>query len=311
MADMAPARETRLDTPERLPGGVNPASNGSGGPSGANGKVPHAVEGNGRHRAAPTSVGFEPEMLLPQACWYLVAKDGLDRVAAFVLLVVCSPLILLAMALVKITSRGPALYCQTRVGRSGKLFTIYKIRSMVVESESLTGACWSTPGDRRVTALGRWLRCSHIDELPQLWNVLRGDMSLVGPRPERPEFVPMLEQTIPYYGDRLLVRPGITGFAQVQLPPDTDLDSVRSKIAYDLHYIQAVGFWFDQRICWATAFKMVGTPFPLLRRLFGFPAQETVEQCYRRLAEEALRKKHALSNGAARADSVNPVPLLH
>jgi lipopolysaccharide/colanic/teichoic acid biosynthesis glycosyltransferase len=213
--------------------------------------------------AVPASVGAGPEILV---------KDVLDRVFAFVMLLVTSPLILMAMALVKLTSRGPALYSQTRVGRHGRLFTIYKIRSMIVESESLTGACWSMPGDQRVTPVGRWLRKSHIDELPQLWNVLMGHMSLVGPRPERPEFVPALEQAIPRYRDRLLVRPGITGFAQVQLPPDTGLDSVRTKLAYDLHYVQSIGFWFDVRICWATALKMAGASFGLLARPFRFPA---------------------------------------
>ncbi|MCI0685070.1 MAG: sugar transferase [Gemmataceae bacterium] len=264
-----------------------------------------AVNGVRKHLSVPAAVGSEPDVLLPHGSWYRFVKDGLDRVVAFLMLLVTSPLILAAMALVKLTSRGPALYSQARVGRHGRLFTIYKIRSMVVESESLTGACWSLPGDKRITRVGRWLRRAHIDELPQLWNVLLGDMSLVGPRPERPEFVPALEQAIPNYRDRLLVRPGITGFAQVQLPPDTGIDSVRTKLAYDLHYVQAVSFWFDVRICWATAFKMAGASFRFLARLFRFPGRAAIEGRYHGLAAHAQRTK-AHTNGTR---LVNPLPV--
>jgi len=263
----------------------------------------HPSTVNGRLLSGPALVGADPEFLLPHGSGYLLAKDVLDRLFAFLMLLVTSPLILMAMALVKLTSRGPALYSQTRVGRHGRLFTLYKIRSMIVESESLTGACWSMPGDQRVTRVGNWLRQSHIDELPQLWNVLMGHMSLVGPRPERPEFVPALEQTIPHYRDRLLVRPGITGFAQVQLPPDTGLDSVRTKLAYDLHYVQALGFWFDVRICWATAFKMIGASFRPLARLFRFPERSVVEDRYKRLAEE-VRRKRSSQHRVPRPDGV-------
>jgi lipopolysaccharide/colanic/teichoic acid biosynthesis glycosyltransferase len=214
---------------------------------------------------------------------YGACKRGADFLAALVLLVLTAPLVLLSMLLIRLTSRGPALYTQTRVGRGGVPFTIYKLRTMVHRCESLTGALWSAPGDPRVTPLGRILRRTHLDELPQLWNVLRGDMSLVGPRPERPEFVPQLEQAIPHYRARLAVRPGVTGLAQVQLPPDTDLDSVRIKLAYDLYYAAHVGFWLDLCIGLATAFKMVGVPFRVLRRLFRFPERGRVEEAYRAL----------------------------
>lgn len=212
--------------------------------------------------------------------WYVAAKASLDFGFALVLLVLTGPLILLAMLLVKLTSRGPAIYSQTRLGRDGEPFTIYKLRTMTFNCESLTGAQWSKPGDSRVTGLGRWLRRTHIDELPQLWNVLRGDMSLIGPRPERPEFVPQLEQAIPHYRQRLNVRPGVTGLAQVQLPPDTDLDSVRIKLAYDLYYAKHVGFTLDLCIYAATFFKMVGMPFPMLRKLFRFPCRDRIENDY-------------------------------
>ncbi len=216
-----------------------------------------------------------------ETSWYRAVKRGGDLTCALVLFVLAGPLVLLSMLLIKLTSRGPALYLQTRVGLGGRPFTIYKLRTMVHKCESLTGARWSLPGDPRITFVGRLLRRTHLDELPQLWNVLRGDMSLVGPRPERPEFVPQLEQAIPHYRERLTVRPGVTGLAQVQLPPDTDLESVRIKLAYDLYYARHLSFWLDLRITLATALKMVGLPFRVLRRLFGFPVRVTVEQAYR------------------------------
>src|SRR5439155_3872848 len=167
-------------------------------------------------------------------------KAVLDRVAALALLVLGGPLILVLALLVKLTSRGPAFYTQTRLGRHGVPFTICKLRTMMNKCESLTGPRWSMPGDPRVTGLGRFLRATHLDELPQLLNVLRGDMSLIGPRPERPEFLPELERACPRYRERLAVRPGVTGLAQVQLPADTNIASVRRKLAYDLYYIRHV-----------------------------------------------------------------------
>ena len=215
--------------------------------------------------------------------WYLPVKAAGDFVFALVLLATTAPLMLLAMLLVKLTSRGPVLYTQIRVGRGGMPFTIYKIRTMTHQCESLTGACWSRPGDARITAVGRWLRRTHLDELPQLWNVLKGDMGLIGPRPERPEFVPQLEQAIPFYGARLQVRPGVTGLAQVQLPPDTDLDGVRLKLAYDLYYVQNAGVWLDVRIHLATILHMAGVPFMWIGRLVRFPGRKMVEHAYQQL----------------------------
>ena len=202
-----------------------------------------------------------------------IFKRSMDLILAVLLLLFTAPLLLLTMLLVKVTSRGPALYTQIRLGRGGRPFTIFKVRTMAHECESLTGACWSVPGDSRITPLGRWLRKTHLDELPQLWNVLRGDMSLVGPRPERPEFAPQLEKALPHYRERLLVRPGVTGLAQVQLPPDTDLQSVRLKLAYDLYYVAKGGWWFDGRLLGATLGKMVGLPFSWIRLLFGLPSE--------------------------------------
>src|SRR5262249_45817197 len=158
---------------------------------------------------------------------YLPIKAVAEWAAAAALLLITAPLILVSALLVRLTSRGPAFYSQVRVGKDGRLFTIHKLRTMTHECEKTSGPCWSTGRDPRVTRLGRVLRRTHVDELPQLWNVLRGDMALIGPRPERPEIIPHLEINIPHYCDRLLVRPGISGLAQLQLPPDTDLASVK------------------------------------------------------------------------------------
>jgi lipopolysaccharide/colanic/teichoic acid biosynthesis glycosyltransferase len=225
----------------------------------------------------------------PPTGWYVPRKSLVDFGLATLLLVATAPLIGLAMLLVKLTSRGPVLYSQTRVGRHGRPFTIYKIRTMLHQCESLTGARWSTPGDSRVTWLGRWLRRTHVDELPQLWNVLRGDMSLIGPRPERPEFVPQLEQAVPHYRGRLQVRPGLTGLAQVQLPPDTDLQSVRVKLAYDLCYVQRLSWWLDMRLLAATALHVVGVPFSIVGKILRLPARENVERAYQALPHPSPR----------------------
>jgi lipopolysaccharide/colanic/teichoic acid biosynthesis glycosyltransferase len=232
--------------------------------------------------------------VMRDSAWYPAIKAVMDFVAAVVLLVLLAPVILLTMLLVKLTSRGPAIYSQTRMGLNGKPFTIFKLRTMAVNCERGTGATWSRPGDPRVTPVGRFLRKTHLDELPQLINVILGHMSLVGPRPERPEFLPQLEQAIPHYRERLLVRPGVTGLAQVQLPPDTDLDSVQLKLAYDLYYVQQAGFWLDVRIVLSTALKMAGLSFALLRRLFRIPARETIETAYRSLNPEPRQAKARL-----------------
>jgi lipopolysaccharide/colanic/teichoic acid biosynthesis glycosyltransferase len=213
--------------------------------------------------------------------WCRVCKRVGDLGIAVTLLLVTAPLLLFVAVLVKLTSRGPVLYSQVRVGRNGRPFTLYKIRTMMHRCESLTGAQWSVPGDPRITPLGRWLRRSHLDELPQLWNVLRGEMSLVGPRPERPEFVPQLAQALPRYTDRLLVRPGLTGLAQLQLPPDTDLDSVALKLTYDLYYVRRVGMWLDVRLLAGTALKVIGVPFTGLRRILHLPRREAIVRSYR------------------------------
>lgn len=231
-------------------------------------------------------------------------KLAFDFVLALLLLVASGPFILLAMLLIKLTSPGPVLYTQTRVGKGGRPFTIYKLRTMRHGAESLTGPCWCELGDKRVTKLGRWLRQTHIDELPQLWNVLKGDMSLVGPRPERPEFVPRLEQAIPHYRARLLIRPGLSGLAQVQLPADTDLESVRLKLAYDLYYVQKAGVGLDFRIKLATALLLAGVPYETIRKAFRFPDRETVDAAYRALGRPTRPRRPSV-NGNTRGESAS------
>lgn len=190
---------------------------------------------------------------------YLVWKSAMDRLVAAILLILCLPLIGLLIAFIKLTSKGPAIYSQARVGRGGRIFTMYKLRSMRLDAESTTGPMWASIGtDPRVTPLGYWLRRLHLDELPQLFNVLLGDMSLVGPRPERPEFVRVLRDTIPDYSERLRIKPGITGLAQVNLPPDTDLNSVRRKLVLDRQYLDAASLGLDIRLVLCTALRMFG-----------------------------------------------------
>src|SRR5262245_15585779 len=211
------------------------------------------------NRPTTPRLGQDVDLLrAPPWTWYLPCKIALDFLLAVTVSVVAAPVILLAALAVKLTSRGPAFYTQTRVGRNGRLFTIYKIRTMIHNAESLTGPRWAIPGDPRITRLGQLLRASHLDELPQLFNVLRGDMSLTGPRPERPEFVRELEKALPSYRQRLAVRPGVTGLAQVRLPADTDLESVRRKLQYDLYYIRELSPWLDLRLVLCTACHMLG-----------------------------------------------------
>ncbi|HJZ58646.1 MAG TPA: sugar transferase [Gemmataceae bacterium] len=229
------------------------------------------------------SPGAAPSLLVPGPRSARTAaslprwKRWTDCAIAGPLLVISLPVMLTAMTLVKLTSRGPALYSQTRLGLNRRQFTLYKIRSMTHNCEAATGACWSGGRkDPRVTFIGRILRATHIDELPQLWNVLRGEMTLVGPRPERPEIVARIEPLIPGYAERLSMVPGLTGLAQVQLPPDVDLDSVRRKLRYDVYYGANQGFWLDIRLIVVTAGKVIGL-LATVRSLLRIPGPNRVE----------------------------------
>jgi lipopolysaccharide/colanic/teichoic acid biosynthesis glycosyltransferase len=207
-----------------------------------------------------------------------------------------APVLAAALLAVKLTSAGPAIYTQTRLGRGRRPFRIYKVRTMYHDCERRSGPKWSTgDGDPRVTPVGRFLRRTHLDELPQLWNVLRGEMSLVGPRPERPEFVAQLERALPGYADRMSVAPGVTGLAQVNLPADTDFESVRRKLAYDLDYIDRRGAWLDLRIIACTGLSLVGVPFAASVRLLGLgpAARADVPAPARALSPVALTESGA------------------
>jgi len=218
---------------------------------------------------------FEPAV--PKHTLYLAARSLAERAAALVLLLIFAPLILVAAALVVLTSRGPAFYCQTRLGLRGRKFKVYKLRSMVQNAEAKTGATWCQVNDVRITPIGRLLRETHIDELPQLINVVLGEMSLVGPRPERPELASTLERQLPGFSERLNLRPGITGFAQLRLPPDTDLESVRRKLAYDLYYVRNANAWLDLRILLLTLQLFIKSILGSLVTLVALPSREAIE----------------------------------
>jgi sugar transferase (PEP-CTERM system associated) len=193
------------------------------------------------------SAGFERSRTLA------AVKRTLDVVTAAVGIVVGLPLFLLVALAVKWTSPGPVLYHQRRVGLRGQIFTVHKFRSMRADAEAATGAVWASPtGDSRVTPIGRFLRKTRLDELPQLWNVLVGEMSFVGPRPERPEFVTDLTQVIPYYGQRHIVRPGITGWAQVCYTYGASTEDALQKLQFDLYYIKNLSIGLDLYIMFET-----------------------------------------------------------
>lgn len=175
----------------------------------------------------------------------LFAKRCLDLSLAFLGLLLTLPLFLLTAWLIKLDSPGSIFYKQVRIGEKGKVFTLLKFRSMRSDAEETTGPIWAKEHDVRVTRVGRFLRKMRIDELPQLWNVLKGEMSFVGPRPERPSFVKELEKTIPYYSLRLTVKPGITGWAQIRYSYGSTVEDALEKLQYDLYYIKNMSILFD------------------------------------------------------------------
>ncbi len=185
-------------------------------------------------------------------------KRSFDCVAAFIGLLLALPILVFAGLLIKMVSHGPVFFKQTRLGKDGVPFTLYKLRTMHLNAESETGAVWAKENDPRLIPCGRGIRKMHLDEVPQLWNVLRGEMSLVGPRPERPEFVSQLREAIPDYEKRLAVKPGLTGLAQVWHKYDETIQDVRKKVKYDLLYIRKMCLWVDLRI-FAKTFVVVLT----------------------------------------------------
>lgn len=246
-------------------------------------------------------LSFAPQLQIPQVWWLTelelaeprqdfrslspatrFAKRALDVVVASTMLVLLSPVLLVVAVLVKLTSRGPVIFQQTRVGLNlrrigddrrqnkhgeapegrerrlpgsdrrtefayGRHFTLYKFRTMRTDAEK-DGAKFAVKGDKRVTSIGRFLRKTRLDELPQLWNVLKGEMTLVGPRPERPEFIRQLSEQVPNYLDRLGLKPGLTGVAQILNGYDNEIESFKRKVAFDLHYLQHCSAWNDFKI---------------------------------------------------------------
>jgi exopolysaccharide biosynthesis polyprenyl glycosylphosphotransferase len=168
------------------------------------------------------------------------------------ILLACLPLIPFIVLAIKMTSSGPVLFTQERVGRNGKPFRLLKFRSMQDGAEAATGATWAGKNDARITKVGRFLRKTRLDEIPQIWNVLKGDMGFVGPRPERPEFVQWLSQSIPYYNLRHIIRPGLTGWAQVSYEYGASLEQTKQKLAYDLYYIKHMTVSLDLLIMFKT-----------------------------------------------------------
>ena len=184
--------------------------------------------------------------------FFRLVRRVLNFLVALLGTVLSLPLLPFIVLAIKLDSPGPVLYRQQRVGRRGLTFYCYKFRTMRVDAEADTGATWAADDDPRITRVGRFLRASRLDEIPQLWCVLKGDMHFVGPRPERPEFVEWLSTQIPYYGVRHVVRPGITGWAQVQYKYGNTLEDAREKLQYDLFYIKNASLGLDVLIMFQT-----------------------------------------------------------
>ncbi len=190
---------------------------------------------------------------------YAILKDAFDVAASLVLLIVAAPAVAICALIIKLCDpRGPVLFSQVRVGFGGRRFTMYKLRTMYVDAEKATGAVWASANDPRVIPLCRFMRLSHLDELPQLYNILRGEMSLVGPRPERPEIIRKLMMHIPNYLDRLQVKPGLTGLAQIENGYDDSIESARVKVRWDLEYVRTRSWGVDMKILGRTLLMITG-----------------------------------------------------
>ncbi|MEW6196621.1 MAG: sugar transferase [Bacteroidota bacterium] len=193
--------------------------------------------------------------LMPE--WEKKLKRLMDIVLSLMLLIITLPITILSSIAIKIDSKGPVFYRQERSGMNNKVFKIVKFRTMIKDAEKYSGPVWSVKGDPRVTTIGRLLRKTRVDEIPQVYNVLKGDMSFVGPRPERPFFVEKLSQEIPLYKRRLKVRPGITGWAQVKHKYDENIEDVKAKLRYDLYYIENMSLRMDFKIIFRTIFVVL------------------------------------------------------
>lgn len=199
-------------------------------------------------------IDIMPE-LMPE--WEKKLKRLMDIFISFLILILSSPITLLTAVAIKIDSKGPVFFKQERLGQNGKPFNVIKFRSMIQDAEKYTGPVWSTKDDPRVTRMGKFVRKVRIDEIPQMFNVLKGEMSLVGPRPERAYFVEKLSQEIPYYRRRLKVRPGVTGWAQIKHKYDESIEDVKIKLKYDLFYIENMSLRMDFKILLRTVYVVL------------------------------------------------------
>ena len=198
-----------------------------------------------------SSIGIEFQRA-PLSVSERIAKRALDLIVAVIGIVLLTPMFLIIALAIKLDSPGPVLYRQRRVGRGGVIFFCYKFRTMRQDAEADTGPTWAGDDDPRITRVGNLLRRSRLDEIPQLWCVLKGDMGFVGPRPERPEFVEWLTKVIPYYPLRHSVLPGITGWAQIQYKYGNTQDDAKEKLQYDLYYIKNTSIGLDVLIIFQT-----------------------------------------------------------
>ena len=231
------------------------------------------------HVAQPSSMTGGSSIIVatpPNRTSYQRVKRALSRLIGFVTLFAVTPLIALCAVLVRLTSAGPCFYSQIRLGYCGRQFRIYKLRTMRYRCEDGTGAVWSTVRDPRVTRVGRILRRLHLDELPQLWNIARGDMCFIGHRPERPEIVEKLLEDVPNYNDRLTVFPGLTGLSQVLQTADTGVEDARTKLRNDKEYQRRECFSLDVRIVVGTAMVILGFARPTVARLLRLDAKATL-----------------------------------
>lgn len=197
-------------------------------------------------------------------------RSLMDYVISFIGLLIALPVLIVAGIAIKITSSGPVFYRQVRVGKDGRLFSIIKFRTMYSDAKFQPGPVWTMQNDSRVTTIGRFLRNTHIDELPQLINVLKGDMDIIGPRPERPNFVKKLNDEIRGYAKRLVVKPGITGLAQCYCcEQEKTISDVKKRLRYDVLYIENSCWILDIEIIWKTiSVSLLGGKFQIPRRLF-------------------------------------------
>lgn len=232
---LSPTLSSVGQPPRRLPGG--------GGPTASAGAAPRLSRVPGERSRLVNFDDPVPSVSIA----YRLAKRTLDIVMAVTFGLAVAPFLPLLAIVIKLDSRGPVFYSQIRIGHNERLFRIYKFRSMTVDAER-HGAIWARESDPRVTRVGRFLRRSRADELPQLWNVLRGDMAFVGPRPERPEFTCVLEARLPAYRGRHQVKPGLTGWAQVRYRYASSVQDSAIKLDHDLYYVRHRSFGFDIKI---------------------------------------------------------------